>query len=590
MNLQLFLDAGLSIIPVQDKIPIISTWKKFQTIPPNENEIKSWLLPVAIICGKVSGGLICLDFDNKKRAETMDHYLEWHELVYNHKPELLEKLIIERTPSGGLHVIFRCKDFEIGNQKLANDIDNSILIEIRGEGGYFVCAPSEDYKIITGKFSAIPEFSKEDTEFLLSCARALNKYEKPEIIIKKPNEIYNKDEITPFDDYNAKNTPIELLVKHGWKIVKQRGETIYLSRPGKHSGISASWNNVPNRFYSFTTSTVFENEHIYKASAVYAILEHAGDYSAAAGELARQGYGNQSYTGQKDYIKDSEKPKVYQKLKIITVKDFSDRIDFVKTNGYPKGISTGWTNLDVHFRIAKGQLNIVSGIPTHGKSEFMDALMINTAKVNQWKWLVFSPENYPFEMHFYKLAEKYLGKKIDDMSLVDLKSAKDFIQTRFYFIDPCEEIVSADSVLQAAEQCNPDAMIIDPWNEIESARPSEITETDYIGFILTKIRKFARKNNISVFIIAHPTKMRRDKQSGEFPKPNMYDISGSSHWYNKSDNGLIVWRDFDKGWTEIIVEKVKFKYYGYKTRMEDVLLDYQIKSGRYVEHEEKTRW
>lgn len=53
-----------------------------------------------------------------------------------------------------------------------------------------------------------------------------------------------------------------------------------------------------------------------------------------------------------------------------------------------------------------------------------------------------------------------------------------------------------------------------------------------------------------------------DRQTGMFEIPNLYSINGSSHFYNKADNGITVYRDFQKGTTLIYRQKVKFDHWG----------------------------
>jgi len=122
--------------------------------------------------------------------------------------------------------------------------------------------------------------------------------------------------------------------------------------------------------------------------------------------------------------------------------------------------------------------------------------------------------------------------------------------------------------------------LIDPWNELESTRPEKTSETDFIGLCLKRSRMFARKHDVWFGIVAHPTKMRKDPKTGDYPIPTLYDISGSAHWYNKADNGLIIHRDFVNHTTRIIIQKIKFKYYG---RPGEVEMKYDVESGRYSE-------
>jgi twinkle protein len=122
-------------------------------------------------------------------------------------------------------------------------------------------------------------------------------------------------------------------------------------------------------------------------------------------------------------------------------------------------------------------------------------------------------------------------------------------------------------------------LVIDPWNELDHSRPSNLSETEYISQCLSKIRRFARLHNIHIWLIAHPTKLRKE-DNGNYPVPTPYDISGSAHWRNKADNCISIWRDLNDRDTpvQIHVQKVRFKEIGQVGMVE---LNYDYKSGRY---------
>ena len=106
--------------------------------------------------------------------------------------------------------------------------------------------------------------------------------------------------------------------------------------------------------------------------------------------------------------------------------------------------------------------------------------------------------------------------------------------------------------------------MIDPWNELESLRPSGMSETEYISHSLKRIRTFARQRGVHVWVVAHPTKLYRD-DSGKYPVPTLYDCAGSAHWRNKADNGIVVWRDLsgaDSAEVQIHIQKIRFRQIG----------------------------
>ena len=57
-------------------------------------------------------------------------------------------------------------------------------------------------------------------------------------------------------------------------------------------------------------------------------------------------------------------------------------------------------------------------------------------------------------------------------------------------------------------------------------------------------------------MVAHPHKLHRN-DSGMIPPPDLYQVSGSAHWANMADVGLVVHRDFENDTTRIITRKIR---------------------------------
>jgi replicative DNA helicase len=247
------------------------------------------------------------------------------------------------------------------------------------------------------------------------------------------------------------------------------------------------------------------------------------------------------------------------------------------------GESTGWPEIDKCLKIAPGQLNVVTGVPNHGKSEWLDALMLNLAMKSGWRIAYLSPENSPLRRHIQKLAERFVGKRVyghNRMSQKEYQRAIDeFISQHFEFFDQGINGATIDQVMNDARRIDPpiNALVIDPWNRLEQGRKDGQSETEYIRDCLTRAARFAQSTGISLWIVAHPQKLRRNKD-GEDQKPGLYDISGSAHWNNIVDNGIMVWRNFGLDTVEIHVLKVRFKDNGTPGM---VVQKYEMESGRY---------
>jgi twinkle protein len=230
-------------------------------------------------------------------------------------------------------------------------------------------------------------------------------------------------------------------------------------------------------------------------------------------------------------------------------------------NGFPKG----WKprgKVGEHFSIHPGYTTILTGIPGHGKSEVLDQLLIQLCIDYDLKGGYFTPENRPTEMHLLKLIEKINGKSAWKTDAMLMNKAKEFLTDRIFWIYP-DEGYSLDTILdkvrQAVTRYGINWYVIDPWNKLEHNYTQ--SETKYISESLDKIANFNHKNGTHAFIVAHPTKMKLNHDTGEYDVPGLYDISGSANFYNKADIGLTMYKD-GKNENTLCVQKVKFKYWG----------------------------
>lgn len=294
------------------------------------------------------------------------------------------------------------------------------------------------------------------------------------------------------------------------------------------------------------------------------------------------------------YLKKRGVPDVYSDRdfdgEIFQMEGLRARILRMYREGIPTGENPGWSGLEPYYRPCRGQWTVVTGIPRHGKSEWLDALIINLIRLSSWKIGIFSPENYPLEYHSKKLIEKYSGFPMHEgpnerLSEGDLSFCINALDHKLFLLDPEDDHMNVDSMLDMARflklKKGIDGFVIDPWNELDHTRPPFETETDYIGRQLTKVRRFARKENIHVWVVAHPAKLYRDKE-GKYPVPTLYDISGSAHWANKADFAIVVWRDISQDYspTQVHVQKCRFRWFG-QTGCAELRWDHV--SGRYFD-------
>jgi twinkle protein len=268
---------------------------------------------------------------------------------------------------------------------------------------------------------------------------------------------------------------------------------------------------------------------------------------------------------------------------------FDEVMRLYHAGGLPKGSSTGWPSLDEFYTVGQGQFTVITGMPGSGKSEFLDAMLVNLAERDDWDFAIHSPENFPTATHVIKLAEKRVRKPFGEgpnrrMGDAEFREAFLWLHEHFFWMDP--EHNSPAKLLELAQDRRRDrakfGIVLDPWNTLDHAR-GNYNETDYTSYILTEVQKIARAVNAHIWLVVHPAKLQRDRD-GNRPIPTPYDISGSAHWYNKADNIICIHRDKTKDSqdVQVLVQKVRFKHIGH---IGGVTLKYDRVIGRYFEHD-----
>lgn len=324
------------------KAPLV-LWKKYQAQRPDETLLRTWYeierrRGVGLVCGAVSGNLEMLELEGRfVTAQGQQRFRERaNQAGLGNLLDRILKGYTERTPSGGFHTLYRCQNPVEGNLKLArrpatkeelvqdqieenaaaqkadrepknlNPTDRPrVLIETRGEGGYVITAPSnggihpsgDAWVMVTGGFESIATISAEEREALLDLARSFD--EMPQEAPRAPETASTAD-LRPGDDFNQRGAWAGILEPHGWHHVFTASDgNQHWRRPGKDVGTSATISeNGEGPLYVFSTSTPFEAPHAYSKFGAYAILEHKGDFTAAAKALREQGYGLQEKLGE----------------------------------------------------------------------------------------------------------------------------------------------------------------------------------------------------------------------------------------------------------------------------------------------------
>ena len=271
---------------------------------------------------------------------------------------------------------------------------------------------------------------------------------------------------------------------------------------------------------------------------------------------------------------------------VHSIDDLTPDINNIFENGWPKGYKTEIDGLDSKLVFAPGELTTITGIPQHGKGKFLDEILINLSALHNLKHGIFSYEE-PSVVKSTVLAQKYIGRPFyrADKSVMMSRPQKDaalkFLNEHFFFIDIKTADLSIDGLISKFRELvlrkGVNTVVLDPYNCIESQRGDRQSETEYVGEVMGKLKRFAVACNVHVFLVAHPTKMK--KENGKYLVPTLYDIAGSANFFNKTDNGLTVYRNYEDNTTDIYIQKVKFFYNG---EIGCVPLKYDLDTSRYT--------
>jgi twinkle protein len=250
---------------------------------------------------------------------------------------------------------------------------------------------------------------------------------------------------------------------------------------------------------------------------------------------------------------------------VVTFRDIENDIEEFVKNGFKPGFQIGLDNFDSIFSTYTGQFITVTGIPSSGKSDFVDQMVVGYNRQYGWKTAFASPENTPTYLHAHKIMRKvWEGMPTeDDIKKERWNEVASHVNDNFFFIDM--ERYTLDAVLRKGAELvkrkGIKCLVIDPFNKVRDTEGSSGDVNVYTLEYLTKIEIFAKKYDVLVIIVAHPTKMYKDKD-GNIEEPTMYNIKGGGEWYDASYHGLLVHRDYQNKTVKVKVLKVKFQNLG----------------------------
>lgn len=369
---QKYIEHGFSPVPLVSgqKRPLLKDWTKYKAKPIEDLSLFS-TDSLGLVCG--FNGLEVLDIDAKHFIG--NEFEEFLELLQTNGPEIFPKLVIQQTPSGGWHFLYRCEIIE-GNQKLAKNKSGEVTFETRGNGGQVAAWPTPGYKL-ENKASEIQFISVEERDILLSCARELDQTPKVEVTYKAPAVQSNdSDELTPWKDYENKVDCLSLLQTHGWTIVREDPKYIFVKRPGNTDARdSGKIFKDSGKLWVWSTSTNLEAEVLYNSYALLTALEYNNDFRASARALREQGYGYQKpktlneverYEAAESAPTESEEP-----AEDLLSKYLLDPTEEIKN---PPSVLDLVVGLERYTLATAGNIALVQGKAKSRKSYFVSAL------------------------------------------------------------------------------------------------------------------------------------------------------------------------------------------------------------------------
>lgn len=494
---------GLACLPTKsDKSPNVKgTWKD----GIKESSAYEGAEGIGIICGHLSGNLECLDFDNHfgDAKETLSKFINDIKEIYRK-----HKMPIESTISGGFHFLYRCEKIE-GNLKLASKplLDPKTekwrpdaIIETRGEGGYFVAAPTPGYKIVRNNILDIPTISIEERAFILSVAKSYNEWSdvKKELFEQKdkPGDMFNSDS-------SAKDEMISCLISQDWT---ELSKGIW-QRPGKKKGISATIGKVAdNVFYNFSSNAYpFEPNSGYTPFQVIGLLKYNGDFKTFAKELAERYEMNKPI--KKEYGKTTPKEEKKDKVELeqLLSKAYIDLKIPVPKPPVVLKINDFENNFIIEKRLfTLGNFSAIKGKSKSKKSMLVSILLAAATKnsivyekitgclpESKRAVFLFDTEQSNYDAYISsKRVSKIIGQDCDNFGAFDLRE-----------YTPKERCEIIDYALEKFKD-NVGYVVIDGIADLAHAINDEIEASKIVGLLM----KWTKIYNCHISVVIHENK------------------------------------------------------------------------------------
>ena len=248
-----------------------------------------------------------------------------------------------------------------------------------------------------------------------------------------------------------------------------------------------------------------------------------------------------------------EKEGNYRVEDVVYGIDVKDKALLINQNGFDKVMGVGIKELDYLFKPKRGEITLLTGIGNYGKTAWQKSQLLSRIIMFGEKIATFSPEDTPAEEYFHDYVEMLLGCECTPFNpnrpANDIyEAAYDYISKHIFYISaemlsPTPQYIK-EKFLELIVQEKVDFCCIDPFNQMTNDYKGFGGRTDkYLETLLADFSRFAKKNDVYFWVIAHPKLMERDR-SGNYKCPDVFDVNDGAMWNNKMDNITVYHRPF----------------------------------------------
>jgi hypothetical protein len=232
--------------------------------------------------------------------------------------------------------------------------------------------------------------------------------------------------------------------------------------------------------------------------------------------------------------------------------DVKEQALSIYDSGYAKVDGVNILELDERFKPKRGEITVLTGIGNYGKSSFKKWYQAMRIMLYGEKFATFSPEDNPPEEYYHDFVEIILGCDCSPAnpnrpSRQVYEAVYDLVCSHVFYVYPKDVSPTPQYVMEVFLELiikeNVDGVDIDPFNQLTNEYQKFSRSDKYLEWVHSVFARFAQINNVYFWIVAHPIKMAK-ASDGNYPCPDVFDLTDGAMWNNKMDNILVYHRPF----------------------------------------------